>query len=263
MNRLPGTNRAEPSRKLTQDEKLLLSPAPDQVLFTDSDPWRVLRIQGEFVEGFEALAQLGPAVSLFGSARTPQEDPYYQAAVETARLLAEAGLTIITGGGPGIMEAGNRGAKLGGGLSVGLNIELPFEQHHNPYLDIPIDFRYFFARKVMFVKYAQAFVIFPGGFGTLDELFESLTLIQTGKISNFPVILFGSGYWSGLLAWLKETMLAGGKISPADLNLLAVTDSPEDVRDQVTRAMAAGGWLEVKEQAAREETRKVMQKKAR
>lgn len=257
----PDLNRAARQHKKTQDEKLLESPRPEQELFTESDPWRVLRIQGEFVEGFEALAQLGPAVTLFGSARTPEADPYYQATVETARLLAEAGLAVITGGGPGIMEAGNRGAKLGGGVSVGLNIELPFEQHYNPYLDIPINFRYFFARKVMFVKYAQAFVIFPGGFGTLDELFESLTLIQTGKVSNFPVILFGSDYWSGLLAWLRDTLLAGGKISPADLDLMTVTDSPEAVRDQVTRAMLEGGWLKGKEDAAREATRRVYQKK--
>lgn len=254
-------NRAGRGRKQTQDEKLLKTPPPEQVLFTETDPWRVLRIQGEFVEGFEALAQLGPAVTLFGSARTKAEDPFYQAAVETSRLLAEAGLAIITGGGPGIMEAGNQGAKLGGGVSVGLNIELPFEQHLNPYLDISVTFHYFFARKVMFVKYAQAFVIFPGGFGTLDELFEALTLIQTGKIYNFPVILFGSDYWSGLLNWLKETVMPGGKIATADLNLLTVTDSPEEVRQQVTRAMIEGGWLESKEHAAREETRKVLQKK--
>lgn len=249
-------------RRRTQDEKLLQSPTPAQALFTDTDPWRVLRIQGEFVEGFEALAQLGPAVSLFGSARTKEEDPFYSAAVETARLLAKAGLAIITGGGPGMMEAGNKGAKLGGGVSVGLNIELPFEQHLNPYLDIPIDFRYFFVRKVMFVKYAQAFVIFPGGFGTMDELFESLTLIQTGKISNFPVVMFGSEYWSGLLKWLKETMLTGGKISPADLDLLTVADSPEEVLEHVTRAMIEAGTLEAKEHAAREETRKALQKKS-
>ena len=247
----------------TQDEKLLKSPTPAQAVFTDTDPWRVLRIQGEFVEGFEALAELGPAVSMFGSARTKEDDPFYSAAVETARLLAEAGLAVITGGGPGIMEAGNRGAKLGGGVSVGLNIELPFEQHLNPYLDIPIDFRYFFVRKVMFVKYAQAFVIFPGGFGTMDELFESLTLIQTGKISNFTVILFGSDYWSGLLTWLKETMLTGKKISPADLDLLVITDSPEEVLHLVKRAMIEAGTLGAKEQAAREETRKALQKKDR
>ena len=260
MSTFQNPNQAARNRKPTQDEKLLQRPAPEQVLFTDTDPWRVLRIQGEFVEGFEALAQLGPAVTLFGSARTAEDDPYYQATVETARLLAEAGLAVITGGGPGIMEAGNKGAKLGGGVSVGLNIELPFEQHLNPYLDVPINFRYFFARKVMFVKYAQAFVIFPGGFGTLDELFESLTLIQTGKVSNFPVILFGSAYWAGLLAWMRETMLAGGKISPADLDLITVTDSPEEVREQVTQAMIEGGWLESKERAAREETRKAYQK---
>lgn len=254
-------NRAARTRRRTQDEKLLENRGPEQALFTDTDPWRVLRIQGEFVEGFEALAKLGPAVTLFGSARTPEDDPFFQAAVETARLLAEAGLAVITGGGPGIMEAGNQGARLGGGISVGLNIELPFEQHLNPYLDIPINFHYFFARKVMFVKYAQAFVIFPGGFGTLDELFESLTLIQTGKVTNFPVILFGSQYWSGLLQWLKDTMLAGGKISPADLDLVTVTDSPVEVRDQVTRAMVEGGWLASKEEAAREETRKAYQKK--
>ena len=254
-------NRAAGSRKKTQDEKLLQSPALTDQLFTDTDPWRVLRIQGEFVEGFEALSELGPAVSIFGSARTPEDDPFYQATVDTARLLAEAGLVVITGGGPGIMEAGNKGAKEGNGVSVGLNIELPFEQHLNPYLDIPINFRYFFTRKVMFVKYAQAFVIFPGGFGTLDELFESLTLIQTGKISNFPVILFGSQYWAGLLAWLRDTMLAGGRISPADLDLIRVTDSPQEVRDLVIEAMRAGGWLEDKEHAAREVTRKALQKK--
>ncbi len=258
VNRTPAVR----GRGITQDEKLLKSPSPEQVLFTETDPWRVLRIQGEFVEGFETLAELGPAVTLFGSARTPEDDPYYQAAVDTARLLAQAGLAVITGGGPGIMEAGNKGAKLGGGVSVGLNIELPFEQHLNPYLDIPINFRYFFARKVMFVKYAQAFVIFPGGFGTLDELFESLTLIQTGKVSNFPVILFGSAYWSGLLGWLKDTLLAGGKIAPADLDLLTVTDSPEEVLQQVTRAMIEGGRLEPKEQAAREATQKAYQKKS-
>lgn len=249
-------------RRRTQDEKLLQTPTPSQKIFTDTDPWRVLRIQGEFVKGFEELAELGPAVSLFGSARTKEDDPFYSAAVESARLLAKAGLSIITGGGPGIMEAGNRGAKLGGGVSVGLNIELPFEQHLNPYLDIPIDFRYFFVRKVMFVKYAQAFVIFPGGFGTMDELFESLTLIQTGKISNFPVILFGSEYWSGLLTWIKEKMLMGGKISPADLDLLTVTDSPEEVLQQITQAMIEAGTLEAKEQAARDETRKAFQKKS-
>jgi uncharacterized protein (TIGR00730 family) len=229
-------------------------------LFTETDPWRVLRIQGEFVHGFDTLAELGPAVTIFGSARTPPDGPMYQAAVETARLLAEAGLVIITGGGPGIMEAGNKGAQLAGGVSVGLNIELPFEQKMNPFIEIPINFRYFFVRKTMFVKYAQAFVIFPGGFGTLDELFEALTLIQTGKVRNFPVILFGSAYWEGLLNWLRETVLAEGKIAPADLDLLSLTDSPQEVYDIIVKAITAGETHK-KEEAAREETRKVFEAK--
>ena len=255
---IPGTKRH--ARPATEDQKLLDKTASPPLPFTDSDPWRVLRIQSEFVEGFDTLAGLSPAVSIFGSARADTGDPDYQAAVETARLLAEAGLVVITGGGPGIMEAGNKGARLGGGLSVGLNIELPFEQGSNPYVEIPVNHRYFFVRKTMFVKYSQAFVIFPGGFGTLDELFESLTLIQTGKISNFPVILFGSGYWAGLLDWLRDTVQAGGKISPPDLDLLQVTDSPEQVRQLVIQAMVQGGWLEEKEEAARQETRRVYQK---
>lgn len=250
-----GANR----RQGTQDEKLLATPNPEHERFTETDPWRVLRIEAEFIEGFDALAGLGPAVTLFGSARVQESDPVYQAAVTTARLLAQAGLTIITGGGPGMMEAGNRGAREGGGRSVGLNIELPFEQHINPYVDIPISFRYFFVRKVMFVKYAQAFVIFPGGFGTLDEMFEALTLIQTGKISNFPVILFGSQYWKGLLDWLRATMLAEGKIAGPDLDLMIVTDSPEEVRDLITVAKIEGGRLADKEAAARNVTRTVYQ----
>jgi uncharacterized protein (TIGR00730 family) len=244
-------------RQPTQDEKLLEGAAPTPIPFTDTDPWRVLRITGEFVEGFDTLAQLGPAVSLFGSARTKPDHPHYQAAQETARLLAEAGLTIITGGGPGIMEAGNRGAQLGGGVSVGLGIELPFEQGVNRYVQIPVNFHYFFVRKTMFVKYAQAFVIFPGGFGTLDELFEALTLIQTGKIRRFPVILFGSDHWAGLLAWLRETLLAGGKISSPDLELLTISDSPQEVRDIITDVLVEGGWLEAKEAAARKVTEEV------
>lgn len=254
-------SRQGPDRNTTEDQKLLNRTETVPMPFTSGDPWRVLRILGEFVEGFDTLAGLTPAVSIFGSARTPSDDPVYQAAVETSRLLAEAGLVIITGGGPGIMEAGNKGAKLGGGLSVGLNIELPFEQSGNPYVETAVNHRYFFVRKTMFVKYAQAFVIFPGGFGTLDELFESLTLIQTGKISNFPVILYGSTYWDGLLGWMRENMLAGGKISTADLDLLHVTDSPEQIRDLVVQAMVEGGWLEQKEEAARQETRRVYQKR--
>jgi uncharacterized protein (TIGR00730 family) len=257
----PTLNQAAKNKKATKDEQLLNAPSGEQKGFTETDPWRVLRIQGEFVEGFEALADLGPAVSIFGSARTPADDPMYGAAVETARLLAEAGLTIITGGGPGIMEAGNKGAELGESGSVGLNIELPFEQGTNSYVAVPINFHYFFVRKTMFVKYAQAFIIFPGGFGTLDELFEALTLIQTGKISNFPIILFGSEYWSGLLHWLRETVLSGGKISAADLDLMVVTDSPQEARDLIMDAMINVGWVKQKEEVAREETRKAYQKK--
>jgi uncharacterized protein (TIGR00730 family) len=261
MKSNPTLNVAARTWKTTQDQKLLDTPQPEQKPFTDTDPWRVFRIMGEFVAGFDTLAELGPAVSLFGSARTPEDDSMYQAAVETAQLLAEAGLVIITGGGPGKMEAGNKGAVLGRGVSVGLNIELPFEQGNNQYVEIPVNHRYFFVRKTMFVKYSQAFVIFPGGFGTLDELFEALTLIQTGKISNFPVILFGSDYWNGLMDWLRGTVLAGGKISEPDLDLLVITDSPQEVRDLVMEAMKKGGWLEKKEEAARRETRKVYQKR--
>jgi uncharacterized protein (TIGR00730 family) len=226
----PSLNRAARTGAPTEDERLLVSPAAaaQPVSFTSSDPWRVFRIMGEFVEGFDALARVGEAVTIFGSARVPPDDPQYLAATETARLLAQAGFSIITGGGPGIMEAANRGAREAGGLSIGCNIELPFEQGINPYVDIAINFRYFFVRKTMFVKYAEAFVIFPGGFGTLDELFESLTLIQTGKVRHFPVILFGSAYWSGLLDWIRGTLMAEGKISPDDLKLLTVTDSPEE-----------------------------------
>lgn len=256
----PTLNRAARARQATQDAKLLERPTPQQQAFTDTDPWRVLRIQGEFVEGFDTLAELGPAVTLFGSARTREDDPMYQACVETARLLVESGLTVITGGGPGIMEAGNRGAKEAGGVSVGLNIELPFEQGSNAYVDIPINFHYFFVRKTMFVKYAQGFVIFPGGFGTLDELFEALTLIQTGKICNFPVILFGSAYWAGLLQWMRDVQLAEGKIAAADLDLMVVTDSPEQVRDVIMEAMSKSDLCQEHEEAAREVTRKVYQK---
>ena len=197
------------------------------------DAWRVFRIMGEFVEGFDTLARLGPAVSFFGSARIRPDDPYYQAAETTARLLAEEGFAIVTGGGPGIMEAANKGAIEVGGESVGCNIELPFEQGMNQYVKTAINFRYFFVRKTMFVKYAEAFVIFPGGFGTMDELFESLTLIQTGKVRDFPVVLFGREYWQGLLDWLENTMAADGKIQPEDLNLLVVTDSPQEAADVV------------------------------
>jgi uncharacterized protein (TIGR00730 family) len=197
--------------------------------FVDTDPWRVLRIVAEFVEGFDALAPTPPAVSVFGSARIDQDDPMYQAARRVGAELARTGLAVITGGGPGVMEAANRGCREAGGLSIGCNIELPFEQDMNPYVDLGIDFRYFFVRKMMFVKYAEGFVVFPGGFGTLDELFEALTLIQTGKVQHFPVVLFGSAYWSGLIDWLQQPVLAEGKIAPDDLHLFHVSDDPGDV----------------------------------
>jgi uncharacterized protein (TIGR00730 family) len=225
-------NRAARTGTPTEDERLLESPPgaglPVRPDFTSSDPWRVFRIMGEFVEGFDVLAHVGRAVTVFGSARVPPGHPQYEDAVTTGRLLAEAGFAVITGGGPGIMEAANKGAQAGGGLSIGCNIELPFEQGTNPYVEVSINFRYFFVRKTMFVKYAEAFIIFPGGFGTLDELFESLTLIQTGKVRNFPVILIGRAYWSGLLDWIRATLLAGGKISPEDVDLLVVTDDLEE-----------------------------------
>jgi uncharacterized protein (TIGR00730 family) len=211
----------------TEDEQLLGSPRRTTD-FTQSDPWRVFRIMGEFVEGFDTLANVGPAVAIFGSARVLPDDAQYAAAQQTAALLAQAGFAVITGGGPGLMEAANRGAQEAGGISIGCNIELPFEQGTNAWVEISVNFRYFFVRKTMFVKYSEAFIIFPGGFGTMDELFEALTLIQTGKIRNFPVILFGSEYWAGLLDWIRTVMLEEGKISPRDVDLLFVTDSPEE-----------------------------------
>jgi uncharacterized protein (TIGR00730 family) len=243
--------------KSTEDQQLLLPP-DKEVPFTETDPWRVMRIMSEFVQGFDALAELSRAVTIFGSARTLPGDPNYEAAVETAFLLGEAGCAIITGGGPGIMEAANKGARQAGAVSVGLNIELPFEQHINPYVDLELNFRYFFVRKTMLVKYAQAFVIFPGGFGTMDELFESLTLIQTGKISNFPVVLFDSSYWGGLLDWLKNKMQHEGKIEAADLDLLLVTDSPEAVRDFILASMEDGTDQVTRETAAKDVTRQVL-----
>jgi len=231
----------------TEDERLLRSPTEISPTgpATAAEAWRVFRIMGEFVEGFETLAQLGPAVSVFGSARVAPGELSYEACRETARLLGEAGFGIVTGGGPGIMEAANRGARDAGAPSVGCNIELPFEQESNPWLDVDIRFRYFFVRKTMFLKYAQGFVIFPGGFGTMDELFESLTLIQTGKVHNFPVVLFGTDYWGGLIEWLKGTMLERGKIGPEDLSHFMVTDDPEEVRRHVIAHVPeppAGAW---------------------
>ena len=211
----------------TQDEQLLESPGPAE--FTHTDTWRVVRIMGEFVEGFDELATLTRGISIFGSARTRTDDPDYQAARETAALLARAGFAVITGGGPGIMEAANRGAFEAGGPSIGCNIELPFEQNSNPYLTKGLKFKYFFVRKMMFVKYSLGFIIFPGGFGTLDELFEALTLIQTKKIRNFPVVLFGSAYWGGLLGWIRDFAMKEGKVTEQDLQLLHLTDSPAEV----------------------------------
>lgn len=194
------------------------------------DPWRVFRIMGEFVEGFHELSEIGPAVSIFGSARTPETNKYFSQAEKTAELLVNEGYAVITGGGPGVMEASNKGAAKAKGLSIGLNIDLPFEQKPNPYINHLISFHYFFCRKVMFVKYAKAFVIFPGGFGTLDELFESLTLIQTGRMDKFPVILYGSEFWGGLIDWIKSAVLDKEKnIDAADLDLFRIVDNPEDV----------------------------------
>jgi uncharacterized protein (TIGR00730 family) len=208
----------------TTDQRLLDTRGPTDWVHTD--PWRVLRIQSEFVEGFGSLAELGPAISVFGSARTRRDDPAYAMGVELGRLLAEAGYAVITGGGPGAMEAANRGASEAGGTSVGLGIELPFEQGLNQWVDVGIDFRYFFARKTMFVKYAQGFVVLPGGMGTLDELFEAVTLVQTQKVTSFPIVCLGTDYWSGLVDWLRRTVAGRGNISLADVDLLQLTDDP-------------------------------------
>jgi uncharacterized protein (TIGR00730 family) len=218
-----------PGRPTTADAQLLTTPpVTERRGFTSTDPWRVLRIMGEFVEGFDDLSDLRSAVTVFGSARVAETDPWYQLARETARLLGEEQFAVITGGGPGMMEAANRGAKEGGTLSIGLNIELPHEQHLNPYVDRQINFRYFFVRKMMFVKYSSAFVVFPGGLGTLDELFESLTLMQTGKIEHFAVVLMGSKYWRGLIDWLRDRVALEGKIDRRDLDLFLVTDDPRE-----------------------------------
>jgi uncharacterized protein (TIGR00730 family) len=228
-----------PSEGVPQEQQRVDEHAFERALhfdFTITDPWRVMRIMSEFVNGFDALASIPPCVTIFGSARTLPDDSVYLAAVETARLLAKAGFGIITGGGPGIMEAANKGAQDGGNLSIGCNIELAFEQVPNQYLDISLDFRYFFVRKTMFVKYSSAFIIFPGGFGTMDELFEALTLIQTKKVSNFPVILYGSKYWEGLLNWIREAMLAEEKVSVDDVALLRISDDPEEICRMVCEA---------------------------
>jgi uncharacterized protein (TIGR00730 family) len=211
----------------TTDERLLDSRGATDWVHTD--PWRVLRIQSEFVEGFGLLAEVPRAVTVFGSARTPSDSPDYAVAHRVGEALAEAGWAVITGGGPGSMEAVNRGCQEAGGLSIGLGIELPFEQKLNPWVDLGVNFRYFFVRKTMFVKYAQAFVILPGGFGTLDELFEALTLVQTRKVTQFPVILVGVDYWQGLIDWIRASLQGTGRIGPKDLDLMTVTDDVDEV----------------------------------
>ena len=241
----------------TEDEALLQPSArPD---FLDSDPWRSLRILSEFVDGFDALAEVGPAVSVFGSARTKPDHPYYEQARELGRRLAEAGYAVITGGGPGIMEAANRGCQESGGLSIGCNIELPMEQGLNPYVDLGVEFRYFFTRKVMFVKYADGFVIFPGGYGTLDELFEALTLIQTHKVQDFPVILMGTDYWTGMLDWIRGSLLAEAAINAEDVDLLRLTDDPKEavkILEGIPALAAQGGRRgPTRDEADREEGR--------
>ena len=216
----------------------------------NNDSWRIFRIMAEFVEGFEVMASVGTGVSLFGSARTKPTDPFYQQAEETARLLAKAGLAVITGGGPGIMEAGNKGAYEAGGTSIGLNITLPQEQEANRYQTISLDFHYFYARKVMFVKYASAFICFPGGFGTLDEFFEVLTLVQTLKVEPYPIVLYGSGYWSGLVDWIKE-QLGPAFIDPEDVDIFKVVDDPKEAVRLVTRGIKKPWWRPIDNEARR------------
>jgi uncharacterized protein (TIGR00730 family) len=218
----------------TEDTRLFARPAPAR----QDDSWRALRILSEFVEGFDALSAIPPAISIFGSARIGPDDPMYDAARRVAASVVDAGFAVVTGGGPGVMEAANRGATEAGGVSVGCNIELPYEQELNAWVNLGVDFRYFFVRKTMFVKYAEGFVVFPGGFGTLDELFESLTLVQTGKILHFPIVLFGSGYWSGLLDWLRERVLAEHKVSSEELGLLQVCDDPDEVVEHIRAVLA-------------------------
>jgi uncharacterized protein (TIGR00730 family) len=245
-----------PGDKSTEDQKLLRSREP-AITFQETDTWRTLRIMGEFVEGFDALADVGPAVSIFGSARVGRRNRYYGAARRLAAALVKEGFAIITGGGPGIMEAANRGAKEAGGLSIGANIELPFEQGLNEYVDLGMEFRYFFVRKVMFVKYAEGFVIFPGGFGTLDELFEALTLIQTGKVQHFPVVLYGTDYWDGMMEWIRNKPLYEEKISPEDLELVTVTSDIDEACEAIAKHHRSREQ-ERRESASREATKEAV-----
>jgi len=248
QHRGPVTLRRRMVESTTTDQRLLDSRGPSDWVHTD--PWRVLRIQSEFVEGFGMLAELGRAVSVFGSARTHRHDPEYALGVRLGAALANAGYAVITGGGPGTMEAANRGACEAGGTSVGLGIELPFEQGLNPWVDIGINFRYFFARKTMFVKYAQGFVVTPGGFGTLDELFEALVLVQTRKVTSFPIVLLGTSYWRGLVDWMRDTVLESGKVSPPDLTLLHLTDDVDEAVAFIQASEADRSHKEVDELAS-------------
>ncbi|WP_285698583.1 TIGR00730 family Rossman fold protein [Actinomadura sp. NBRC 104412] len=245
----PAMLRGKAVPQTTTDQRLLDARGPSD--WVHADPWRVLRIQAEFVEGFGLLAEIPRAVSVFGSARTKPGSPEYELAVDIGARLHEAGYAVITGGGPGIMEAANKGCDQAGGLSVGLGIELPFEQKLNAHLDIGLEFRYFFVRKTMFVKYSQAFVVLPGGFGTLDELFEAITLVQTGKITRFPIVLVGTEFWGGLVDWVKKTMLTSGKISPEDIDLVHLTDDPEEAVRVIVDAHVQQARLRDEEEAAR------------
>jgi len=238
------TNKTRKYHRSDDDRELLQTrPKVAELDFTSTDPWRVFRIQGEFVEGFDSLHSIGPSVAIFGSARLMPDNEYYKSAELTAQLVARKGLNVITGGGPGVMEAANKGAFGETGNSIGCNIDLPMEQVPNPYQNISLNFRYFFVRKMMFVKYSVAFVIFPGGYGTIDELFEALTLVQTEKIQHFPIILFGDSYWSPLLGWLKNTMLAEGCISEEDLDLFKITNDPEEVAKIIENNCRAQGYM--------------------
>ena len=235
----PVTLRGQQIPPTTTDQRLLDRRGASDWVHTD--PWRVMRIQAEFVEGFGLLAELGPAVSVFGSARTARASYEYETAERIATGLVRAGYAVITGGGPGIMEAANKGATQGGGVSVGLGIELPREMGLNDYVDVGLEFRYFFVRKTCFIKYSQAFVVLPGGFGTMDELFEALTLVATGKVTKFPIVLVGRQYWSGLLSWLEDTMLARANIGPSELSLLSVADEPDEVVGIIREAHNGAG----------------------
>ncbi len=227
----PVTLRRQKVPRTTTDQRLLEGRQPNEWLH--ADPWRVMRIQSEFVEGFGTLSEHGPAVAGYGSARTQPDDPAYAIGVEVGRLLAEAGYAVITGGGPGTMEAANKGAFEARGTSVGLGIELPFETGLNEYVDLGINFRYFFARKVMFLKYSRGFIVLPGGFGTLDELFEAVTLAQTQKVTEFPVVLMGVAYWQGLIDWMRDTVLGNGMINPSDLDRIILTDDPHEAVEAI------------------------------